>query len=185
MKQAYAQVHRPRRFIFGCVLGIILCVLFPTDQQSYGTPSTSGLVRVTDSYLRFTNTVAQVALPVLLMDKIGMVQLVYVGISTTLATHGLKRLLNNWDLWGRRLGERPSGSGSQYNMPSGHSSMASSAAYFVCRRYGLMHALYLIPILLLTMYARVALDAHTVAAVMAGALLGLLMAAIFTSDRRV
>jgi lipid A 1-phosphatase len=66
-------------------------------------------------------------------------------------------------------------------MPSGHSSMASCATYFVCRRYGLWHALYLLPILLLTMYARVALNDHTVSAVIVGALVGFVTAALFTS----
>ena len=187
MKQAYTQVQKTRRFIFACVIGIILSLLYPTDLQSYRTPRADGdlsLALVTDHYLRFANTVVQVALPILLKDKIGLVQLVYVAISTTAATHGLKRLVDEWEVWGTRLGERPSGPHSRYNMPSGHSSMASSAAYFVCRRYGFMHALYLIPILLLTMYARVALNAHTVTAVITGALVGLLMAAIFTSARR-
>jgi lipid A 1-phosphatase len=188
MKEAWTQVERPRQFILACVLGVLLCVQYPTDLQSYrSVPADSGLslAFVTDHYLRFVNTAAQAALPLLLQDKIGMVQFVYTAIGTTLATHGLKRLVNRLDLWGLRLGERPSGTGSLYNMPSGHSSMASCAAYFVARRYGWLHALYLIPILLLTMYARVALNAHTVAAVIAGALIGLLMAAIFTSKRGV
>lgn len=45
------------------------------------------------------------------------------------------------------------------------------------------HALYFLPILLLTMHARVALNDHTVSAVIVGALLGFMMAAIFTSGR--
>jgi membrane-associated phospholipid phosphatase len=184
-KEAYAQVDRPWRFILGCVLGIVLCSLYPTDLQSYGTARENDLARVSYHDLRFINTAAQVALPLLLRDKIGLVQLVYVGISTTLATHGLKRLLNNSVVWGSRLGERPTGINSQHNMPSGHSSMASCAAYFVCRRYRWTHALYLIPILLLTMYSRVALNQHSVTAVIAGALVGFLMAALFTSHRKV
>ncbi len=186
MKQAYTRVQRPRWFIFACLIGIMLSLPYPTDLQSYRTPRTDGnssLVRVTENYLRFTNTIAQVALPILLKDKIGMIQLVYVGISGTVATHGLKRLVDKWEIWGTRLGERPSRPGSKHNMPSGHSSLASSAVYFVSRRYGFKHLLYLVPILLLTMYARVALNDHTVTAVIAGALVGLLMAAIFTSDR--
>ena len=184
-KEAYAQVERPWRFILGCALGIVLCLLYPTDLQGYGTASESDLAHVSYHNLRFINTAAQVAFPLLLGDKIGMVQLVYVGVSTTLATHGLKRLLNNSVVWGARLGERPSGINSQHNMPSGHSSMASCAAYFVCRRYQWLHALYLIPILLLTMYSRVELNNHTITAVIAGALVGFLMAAIFTSHRKV
>ena len=185
MKEAYFQVKRPRRFIIGCALGIFLCLLYPSDTENYGAPSSSGLARISYYYLRYINTAAQVALPLLLWDKIGMVQLIYVGVSTTLATHGLKRLTNNVEVWGTRLGERPSGINSRHNMPSGHSSMASCAAYFVCRRYQWLHALYLIPILLLTMYACVARNTHTVSAVIAGALVGFLMSAIFTSRRNV
>ena len=61
--------------------------------------------------------------------------------------------------------------------------MAASATYFVMRRYGWAHALYLVPLLLLTLHARVALGAHTISAVLAGALVGLLAAAAFTSAR--
>nr|WP_284702424.1 phosphatase PAP2 family protein [Herbaspirillum aquaticum] len=67
-------------------------------------------------------------------------------------------------------------------MPSGHSSMASSAMYFVGRRYGWWHLIYMLPILLMTMFARVALDAHTISAVLAGALAGIVGAALFTSS---
>ncbi len=187
MKEAYTQVQIPRRFIFLCVIGIILSLLYPTDLQSYRTSREQGdssFVLVIEKDIRFINTIVQVGFPLFLKDKIGLVQLVNIAISTTAATHGLKRLLNKRTVWGTRLGERPSGPFSQHNMPSGHSSMASSAVYFVGRRYGFIHGLYLIPILFLTMYARVALNAHTVAAVIAGALLGLLMAAIWTSKRK-
>lgn len=186
MEQAYTQVQRPRLFIIACIIGIMLMLPYPTDLQSYHAHPSNGdtrLVQVTEKYLRFTNTAVQIALPILLKDKIGIVQLVYIGISTTIATHGLKRLLDKAEIQNTRLGERPSRPNSHQNMPSGHSSMASCAAYFVCRRYGLVHALYLIPILLLTMYARVELNDHTVSAVIVGALVGLLMAAMFTSHR--
>lgn len=186
MKQAYSQVQRPKKFIFACLFWIVLCLPFPTDLQSYRAPHPHHdlpLVHFTENYLRYTNTIVQIALPILLKDKIGMIQLLYVGISSTVATHGLKRLVDKWEVRETRLGQRPNRLNSRHNMPSGHSSMASCAAYFVCRRYGLKHALYLIPILLLTMHARVALNDHTVSAVLVGALLGFVTAAIFTSGR--
>lgn len=186
MKHAYTQVGRPVWFIWLCLLGVIVSIAIPTDLESYRTPheeSNREIVFLTENYLRFTSTIVQVALPLFLRDKIGIVQLVYTGIASAAATHGMKRLANRWEIWGNRLGERPNGKRSQHNMPSGHSSMASCAAYFVCRRYGIWHALYLIPILLLTMYARVALHAHTVPAVIAGSFIGLMMAAFFTSRR--
>lgn len=182
-KQAYAEIEPPHFFLLVCVIGIILSILWPTDLPSYRAigPERTPLVLDTDRYLRFTNTAAQIAIPILERDPVGMMQLLYVGVSATVATHGLKSLLDPVTVWGNRLGERPSGG--PHNMPSGHSSMASCALYFVCRRYGWRHALYLLPITLLTMFARVELNAHTVSAVIAGALVGLLMAAIFTGKR--
>lgn len=181
---AYTQVQRPKRFIFACLMAILFCVPYPSELESYRASDQDlpqPVIRLTEDYLRFTNTVVQIALPVLLKDKIGMIQLVYVGVSSTIATHGLKRLADQRVVRNVRLGERPNRPDSHHNMPSGHSSMASCAAYFVCRRYGLIHGLYLVPILILTMYARVELNAHTVSAVLAGALIGLLTSAIFTS----
>jgi membrane-associated phospholipid phosphatase len=184
MKQAYSQAQRPKMVILACLVWIILCLPYPTDLQSYRAPHPHRehpLVHFTEDYLRYTNTIVQIALPILFKDKIGMIQLVYVGISTTVATHGLKRLVDKWEVRATRLGQRPNRPNSRHNMPSGHSSMASCAAYFVCRRYGLKHAVYLLPILLLTMHARVALNEHTASAVIVGALLGFVAAAIFTS----
>ena len=182
--QAYRQVQRPCRFLIACILGIMLFLPYPTNLQNYRSPSRKvdmPLVELTEHYLRFTNTAVQIALPIVLKDKIGIAQLIYTGIVATVATHSLKRALDRAEIEKTRLGERPSKPDSHQNMPSGHSSMASCATYFVCRRYGLWHALYLLPILLLTMYARVALNDHTVSAVIVGALVGFVTAALFTS----
>lgn len=188
MRQAYAEAKVPRWFVLLCLGGILLAGSYPSDLPSYRPvreADATAFVHFTNSYLRFANTVVQVALPVAFADQIGMVQLAYVAISTTAATQGLKFLVNKWEFGGTRLGERPSGPTSNHNMPSGHSSMASCAVYYIGRRYGLWHLLYLVPIMLLTMYARVELGSHTIAAVIAGALIGVMMAAIFTSKREV
>jgi membrane-associated phospholipid phosphatase len=182
--KAYRQVRRPSWFLIACIVGIMLFLPYPTDLQGYrSTPRKADIpvVGLTEHYLRFTNTAVQIALPIVLKDKIGLAQLAYTGMSATIATHGLKRALDRAEIEKTRLGERPSRPNSHQNMPSGHSSMASCAAYFVCRRYGLWHALYMLPILLLTMYARVALNDHTVSAVIVGALVGFVSAALFTS----
>jgi membrane-associated phospholipid phosphatase len=182
--RAYRQVQRPTWFLVACIIGIILFLPYPTNLQSYRSAERKvamPVVEWTEHYLRFTNTAVQIALPIVLRDKIGLAQLVYTGIAATVATHGLKRALDRAEIEKTRLGERPSKPDSHQNMPSGHSSMASCATYFVCRRYGLWHAFYLLPILLLTMYARVALNDHTVSAVIVGALVGFVTAALFTS----
>ncbi len=119
---------------------------------------------------RFLATAMQVVLPLVLADKIGLVELVYVAIATTVATHGLKWVLNDLHVGDTQLGIRPNGG--QNNMPSGHSAMAGSALGFVWRRYGSWHLLYLLPLLLATMATRVLLSAHTVSAVCTGALIG-------------
>lgn len=167
------------------VLLLFLCMLYPSDMQqdaltSHGKQPDS-IVQKTERYGRFVNTVLQVALPLATRDIIGLKQLVLIAFTGTLATHGLKRVLNDVEVMGIRLGQRPSGTHSKHNMPSGHSSLAASGAYFVCRRYGLKFALVVIPVLILTMYARVILDAHTIAAVLTGSLVGVLTTALFTT----
>ncbi|MES2319143.1 MAG: phosphatase PAP2 family protein [Pseudomonadota bacterium] len=183
--RAYAEVRRPLRLIAVLLIGLILSTAYPSDLTSYpvapGDATTRTAVRLTEHYLRYVPTILQLALPALLRDKIGMVQLLYVAVSTTSATHVAKYLLDDVAVMGTRLGQRPRG-GSR-NMPSGHSSMVSSAAYFVGRRYSIGLGLFLLTIVGLTMYARVSLNAHTVSAVIAGALLGCLTAAWFTSRR--
>lgn len=185
---AYREVQRPVVLVVMLALATLLSVMYPSDLDSYSTSSPDAslpaAVDLTENYLRFVPTVLQIALPLVLGDKVGLVQLVYVGISTTIATHGAKRILNDRWIFDTRLGQRPSRSGSKHNMPSGHSSMASCAVYFIGRRYGLRLALMLMPILILTMFARVMLNDHTVSAVVAGALLGFLTTALFTSRRR-
>ena len=182
---AYAEVHRPFLFIVLLLAGFILSAAYPSDLKSYPVlPSDAKLpaeVTLTENYVRFVPTVLQIALPVMLGDKIGLVQLLYVAVSTTIATHSLKRLLDDVWVGETRLGQRPHGGA--LNMPSGHSSMASCAVYFIGRRYSVRLGVFLLIILGLTMYARVALNAHTVSAVIAGALLGCLTAAWFTSPR--
>lgn len=184
MKRAYLEVKRPVHWIVWMVVLIVLSTLYPTEPAAYvrDPDHVPGVVvHVMDQYGRFINTALQIALPLVYRDPVGIAQLAYIAVATTAATHGLKYVVNDWHVDGIRLGQRPSGEGSRHNMPSGHSSMASCAVYFVCRRYGMRFAWIMVPVLALTMYARVALEAHTVSAVICGALIGLLMAAIFTS----
>lgn len=182
---AYAEVRRPIRIIVLLLIGIMLSAVYPSDLDSYpllpaGT-NVPPIVKMTDHYLRFIPTVVQIAAPLVLGDETGLVQLLYVGISNTLATQGAKYLLNDRWVLHTRLGQRPSSPTSRHNMPSGHSSMVSCAVYFVGRRYSILLGILLGIIMLIAMYARVALNAHTISAVIAGALTGFLSAALFTS----
>lgn len=179
------------------VLSFLASTFYPTDLASYvskeGSSQAPAIAHVTERYVRYINPVLQVGLPVLLRDKVGMVELVKVAIATTLATQGLKYALNDVHVMGTRLGERPNPypgrpprdfDAANFNMPSGHSSMASCGAYFVARRYGWKWALIAFSVLLLTMFSRFSLDKHTLSAVISGALLGILMTAIFTTRYR-
>jgi len=123
---------------------------------------------------RFANTALQVVLPIALRDVEGLRRLVWIAVLGTASTHGLKHAFNDVQIAGIRLGQRPGSENSKHNMPSGHSSLASSGAVFVCRRYGWRWGLLLWPMVLAVMYARMALDAHTLAAVVMGAALGVL-----------
>ena len=182
---AYRDVHRPLKTLLCCILIFVLVSLYPTDHDGRLAepmpPEVLEIAHWTNNYGRFAVTALQVAIPVLLQDKIGLMQLAFVGISATVGTHGIKRLTNFWMIDTTRLGQRPSSVESKHNMPSGHSSMASCAAFFVCRRYGMKYAILVLPIMLLTMFARVATDAHTISAVVAGGLLGLICTLLFTS----
>jgi lipid A 1-phosphatase len=186
--RAYSDVRRPFALAAILLAAIILVAIYPSDIGSYpvlpeGTP-TPKVVRLTEDYVRFVPTAVQIALPIVLGDEVGLAQLVYVGISATIATHGTKYLLNDRWVMGTRLGRRPDRTNTHSNMPSGHSSMASCAVYFVGRRYSIWLAIPLAIIMLLTMYARVMLNQHTISAVIAGALIGFLATAMFTSPRR-
>lgn len=178
---------RPMGFIAACLVSLVVCMLYPSDLASYRAnikPERPAWVELTENQLRFVNTIAQVGMPLLMRDKEGMVQLLSLAVATTIGTQGLKRIVNDLHVGGTRIGERPYAPDSRHNMPSGHSSMSSCAVYFVARRYGLWHLLYLLPILLLTMGARLMLNAHTLSAVLAGCLIGFICAAWFTSPYR-
>lgn len=169
-------------------MALLLCLclasaLYPSDMSYYTRhPRDKGAaLHYSDHCSRYVNTAMQAGLPILLGDRAGLIQAAWVGLGTLVATQSLKRLFNNWTIIGTRLGQRPYGSDSKHNMPSGHSSMASSAMFFVWRRYGLRYAWFLLPFTALTMYARVMLNAHTISAVLSGCLLGMLVAAVFTS----
>ena len=179
------------------MVSFVASTFYPTDLASYasgeGSSRAPETAHFTERYVRYVNPALQVALPLLLRDKTGIIELAKVAIATTLATQVLKHALNNVHVMGTRLGERPTPypgrpardfEDSNFNMPSGHSSMASCGAYFVSRRYGWKWALIVVPVLLLTVFARFSLDKHTISAVISGTLLGILVTALFTTRYR-
>jgi membrane-associated phospholipid phosphatase len=169
------------------LLVIALAAVYPSDMDGYYSQSKGGqdmvLVTGTEDYGRFINTGLQVLVPVLARDVVGLKQVAVITVVGILATHGPKRLLDRIEIAGTRLGQRPYSPDSRHNMPSGHAALAASSVWFLMRRYSLWFGVITIPVTLLTMYTRVMLDAHTISAVIAGALVGLLFTALLTTRR--
>lgn len=157
-------------------LGLALAFLFPSAAGPTMGPMlpVARWVQWVEDQGRFVNTALQVAMPVLTRDIMGLKSLAWIALTGTGSTHGLKRALNDVEVKGVRLGQRPSSERTRHNFPSGHASLASSGAVFVATRYGWRWLLLLGPVVLATAYARVALDAHTWSAVVAGTCLGVL-----------
>jgi len=84
---AYAEVRRPFALIAVLLIGIVLSAAFPSKLTSYPVlpvgASVPAKVTLTENYVRFVPTAVQIVLPLVLGDKVGLVQLLYVGVSTT------------------------------------------------------------------------------------------------------
>lgn len=166
------------------LLVFVAALLMPASPEPRQSPSApSAWSEWVEHQGRFVNTALQIGLPLLLRDWAGLKALVWVGLTATAGTHGAKRLFDDVVISGVRLGQRPSGPDSRHNFPSGHSSLASSGAVFVARRYGWRWLWLLLPMTLATMFARLEFDAHTLSAVIAGAAIGLLCTWPFSRPR--
>ena len=173
--------------ICAALLIIMLSAIYPSDIESYrDTPppkAEQAIANGIEHYGRHINTILPLATVLILRDWTGLKQIIVFTGAGIIATHGPKRLLNNLQVFGVRMGERPRSPDSRHNMPSGHSALASAGAYFMMRRYSVWFCLIVIPIMLLTMYARVVLDAHTISATIAGATTGMLVTGLFCTKR--
>ncbi len=183
-KQAFCVKAKFNLRILLLVTLFFAIAFYPSDINWYRArqKDKSPHVVVIEHGLRYVPSILQFAVPMLFADKIGLIQATYVAIATTIATQGLKRVMNDWSSFGTRLGERPFDEGSRFNMPSGHTTMAGSAVFFLFFRYGTWHLSYSMPLLILTMYARIMLKAHTLSAVCAGSVLAFLIAFLLTSS---
>lgn len=160
------------------LVSLILATLYPSDMDGHYSVSRNGhdnaLVTSVENYGRHLNTLIPIGTAIALRDIKGLWQIVAVAFAGTVATHGPKRLLNDVEIFGTRLGQRPNGG--DHNLPSGHSSLASAGAYIAVKRYSKWLGVVVWPVLFLTMYTRYMLDAHTISAIIAGAIIGLLVA---------
>lgn len=170
------------------VLSLLLATVYPSDLERHRAANYAGrempLIVFTEDYGRHLNSVAAIGAALVLRDVVGLKQLAVIIIAGTIAIHGPKRLLNNVEIMGTRLGERPSRPTSSHNMPSGHSALAAAAIWFLGRRYSWWWLLLTVPVTLMTMLARVLYDAHTISAVIAGLLVGLAIPMLFVTPCR-
>lgn len=164
------------------VTALVATTLYPSDIKGHYAMSRNGhdnaLIVGVEDYGRHLNTIIPIGTAILLRDVKGLGQIAAIVCAGTAATHAPKRLLDDIEVFGTRLGRRPNGG--DHNMPSGHSALASAGAYVAVRRYTKWFGLIVWPVTLLTMYARYMLDAHTVSATIAGAIVGLMIAAAIT-----
>lgn len=176
-----------RAAVWCCVVLSLLCAFYPSDHAADYATSRGGEhvaeVVAVEEVLRHVNTAAAVILPIVHRDGAGLAQLAVVTVMGTAATHGAKRALNDVEVAGTRLGQRPLRPDSRHNTPSGHSSLAAAAAGFVCRRYGWAWGLLLGPITGAVMWARVELDQHTWSAVLSGLFLGVAVVVLCVTAR--
>jgi CDP-diacylglycerol--serine O-phosphatidyltransferase len=177
--------YRHSVLVFMMLLIIVSASLYPSDLENDYTVSKGGrdmpFVVAVEDYGRHINTLLPFAMALVLKDKEGLKQLGFIAVAGILASHGPKRLLNDVEIMGTRLGQRPNSVTSKHNTPSGHSTLAGACAYFIMRRYSWWLGVIVIPVLLATMYARVMLDKHTISATVAGGATGLLVAGLFST----
>lgn len=182
----FEMIHSRWDRVMSASLLVFVCALImpatPTA-RSASTPASQWVSWVEDRG-RFLNTGLQIAMPLITRDVVAIKSLLVISVLGTSSTHGLKHSLNSFEVGSVRLGERPSSTTSKHNFPSGHSSLASSGAVFVGRRYGWHWLWILVPMTLATMVARVELGAHTWTATVAGAALGVLFTWPFCRPRQ-
>lgn len=192
---SFKKLKVPKLAVLLAILFFVVVAYFPVDNEFYSTPrepDSGKFEYFTEHYMRYSNTILGFAVPLLARDPVGLVQVTMVTGSSVATTYSLKKLLNNQTTidGSRRLGERPRKEKNSFNMPSGHSNMASIGLFFVARRYGFkslamkLTIAFMVFVLIATMYTRVMLDAHTITATIAGATVGLISALLFSSPKK-
>lgn len=134
---------------------------------------------------RFASDIFQFAIPAISLgiaaykkDGQGVIQLAKTVTFNQVVTEVLKVSLNNVAVGGTRLGERPDG-GSK-NFPSGHTSTSFASAWQIKKRYGIKCAALPLVMATFTGYNRVNEKRHTPSAVVAGVLVGIASAELFS-----
>jgi membrane-associated phospholipid phosphatase len=111
------------------------------------------------------------AMPLLLDDREGMVQLVKAAALDLTTTYALKYSIHE---------RRPDGSDNE-SFPSAHSSVAFTSAEYLRKRYGWEYGIPAYGLAGFVAYSRVAADRHYVHDVLAGAAIGIASSCLFTT----
>ena len=169
-------VSMKRLVLLCCVLSCLLC------------PFRAARAASAQEQFEEYGDVAQILIPamvfsfVLLADREAAVPFLKTYGSALATTYAGKYAFDNVASGESTLGERPDGA--RLNFPSGHTTSAFAGASFVAYRYGWLEAIPFFLAASLVGYSRVVADKHTASGVLAGAAVGLLNAALFTTNRR-
>ncbi len=150
---------------------VLLCTSLWAKQTTAGRIADIGQI---------ANPAIGFALTVMKEDEPGMYQWLYSTITNAVLTAAIKGATNKIHGGRDPMNKRPNGK--PHNFPSGHTSSASVGANFIAFRYGFTYAIVPYVILGLTAAGRVQVHKHTEAGVVAGAMVGLLSAFIFTKQ---
>lgn len=153
----------------------LILVYILSSTQLHAKQTTAGTVADIGQIL---NPAIGFALTVMKEDEPGMYQWLYSTVTNAVLTAAIKGATNKIHGGRDKMNKRPNGK--PRNFPSGHTSSASVGANFIAMRYGFTYAIVPYIILGFTAAGRVQVDKHTEAGVVAGAMVGLLSAFIFT-----
>ncbi len=166
-----------RLFVLCCAL---LCLSYPFHEAR-------SLSRAQEQFEKYGDT-AQYLIPamvfsfVLLADREAAVPFLKSYGFALATTYAGKYALDDIASGASTLGERPGGG--RLNFPSGHTTSVFAGAGFVAYRYGWLEAIPLLLAASLAGYSRVAAERHTASGVLAGAAVGLVNAALFTTHNK-
>ena len=136
--------------VFMMLLIIVSASLYPSDLENDYAVSKGGqdipFVVAVEDYGRHINTLLPFAMALVLRDNEGLKQLGFIAVAKILASHGPKRLLNNVEIMGTRLGQRPNSVTSKHNTPSGHSTLVGACVYFIMRRHSWWLGVIVVPV---------------------------------------
>jgi membrane-associated phospholipid phosphatase len=154
-----------RSFIKAAFVAICMSLIWPINKANAGD-----VIETSGTVLAVALTVAAGGLTYDKQDASGRLQLVEALAATAGVTYGLKYSIDE---------TRPNGGA--HSFPSGHTSVSFAAADFIERRYGWDYGIPAYLAASFVGYSRVEAKAHYTHDVLAGAAIGILSNALFTT----